>query len=297
MTKNINTIHKTVLTDDVIKILDPQPGKLYLDVTFGTGGHSKAILEKEPNCKVLAIDWDLSIIEKHYESFKEIYGDRIKILWGNFANLHQILKKENISALDGIIADFGTSQYQIKEREGFSFRNDTKLDMRMSKSHNYMTAEKIINKYPEEKLAKIFFSLGDEKYSKKIAHYIVQKRKTTPITTTLQLAQIAKSAYPHSYSGKIHPATRIFQALRIYVNKELENIKCFLPNAVKHLNKDAPLICISFHSLEDRIVKTFFRNSKDNLKILTTSPITASEEEISQNQSARSAKLRAAKKA
>ena len=291
---NNQPVHKTVLINEVVEYLDPQPGKLYVDVTFGCGGHTKAILEKEPNCKVLAIDWDQSIIEKCSPALKEKYGDNFMVAWGNFADIYKILRKLKISKVDGILADFGTSQYQIHERAGFSFRKDTPLDMRMSKSHNYLTAEIVLEKYPEKKLVKIFSELGEEWYSKKIARLIVEKRKTEKIKTTGQLAKLVESVY--SGYSKVHPATRVFQALRIYVNKELKNISMFLSAAIQLLNNDAPLLCISFHSLEDRIVKDFFRDHTDSLKIVTSKPITATDEEIAENPSSRSAKLRVSKR-
>ncbi|MBY0353527.1 16S rRNA (cytosine(1402)-N(4))-methyltransferase RsmH [Candidatus Babeliales bacterium] len=290
------TTHKSVLVQEVIQYLNPQPGKVYVDATFGGGGHSRAILDHEPQCSVIGIDWDEDSITRHAPALEEEYGDRLKILWGNFANLHRLLKKEKIDRVDGILADFGTSQYQIFEKEGFSFRVDTPLDMRMSAAHQRLTAADVVNHFNEQALSKILWELGEERGSRKIAHAIIEARKTNLFKTSGQLAQLIEKVIPFHGPRAIHPATKTFQALRIFVNKELENIKLFLPTAVGCLNAGAPLVCISFHSLEDRLVKTFFREKNHQLTTLTPKPVQASEEEIKQNPSSRSAKLRAATK-
>ncbi len=290
--------HKSVLMDEVIKFINPQPNKVYLDVTFGCGGHTRAILEKEPNCKVIALDWDKTVINQYNKEFKDQFGDRITLIWGNFADLYKILKRHGISEVDGILADFGTSQYQINSKDGFSFRIDTPLDMRMSNSHNFLTAEMVLEKYPEIKLLKIFAEYGEEKNAKAIARAIVETRKKQKINTTLQLANLVESIYRSIYHEKshVHPATKVFQALRIYVNKELDHINGFLSIAPKYLKQGAPIICISFHSLEDRLVKDFFRNNPEKINNFSQKPITASDAEISKNSSSRSAKLRVAYK-
>ncbi|MCK4265522.1 16S rRNA (cytosine(1402)-N(4))-methyltransferase RsmH [Candidatus Babeliales bacterium] len=288
--------HKPVLTEELLSFLDPKPNGLYIDATFGCGGHTRAILEKEPTCTVFAIDWDKKAIENYALPLTKEFGDRLKVAWGNFADLFKILKKHKISRVDGIIADFGTSQNQIHEKDGFSFRNDTPLDMRMSNSHNYLTAEKVLEKYPEEKLTKIFSEFGGERKSKTVAKAIVEIRKRKKITTTRQLAKLIEGIYSGTPTGSIHPATKVFQALRIYINKELKNIELFLPTAIGYLKNEAPLICISFHSLEDRIVKDFFRNNVNKLKIITKKPAIASKDELISNPSSRSAKLRMALK-
>ncbi|MBX9831321.1 16S rRNA (cytosine(1402)-N(4))-methyltransferase RsmH [Candidatus Babeliales bacterium] len=290
------TTHKSVLVQEVIQYLNPQPGKVYVDATFGGGGHSRAILDHEPQCSVIGIDWDEDSIIRHAPALEEEYGDRLKILWGNFANLHRLLKKEKIDRVDGILADFGTSQYQIFEKEGFSFRVDSPLDMRMSAAHQRLTAADVVNHFNEQALSKILWELGEERGSRKIAHAIIEARKINLFKTSGQLAQLIEKVIPFHGPRAIHPATKTFQALRIFVNKELENIKLFLPTAVGCLNAGGPLVCISFHSLEDRLVKTFFREKNHQLTTLTPKPVQASEEEIKQNPSSRSAKLRAATK-
>lgn len=293
-------LHKSVLVDEVLQYLDPKPGKTYLDVTFGTGGHTRAILEKEPTCKVIAFDWDERSIELYGEPLKEEFGDRLTLIWGNFALLYKIARKAGIKGVDGILADFGTSQIQITERPGFSIYNDTALDMRMSPSHHKITAGELINKATEEKLRDIFFTFGQERHAKQIAAAIVKQRAIKEITTTAQLADlIERSVYiEKDAKRKTHPATRVFQALRIFVNKELENITAFLAAAVPLLNPAGRLVCISFHSLEDSLVKHFFKDKAalGVLNVLTPQVVTGTEQELAINPSARSACLRAAQK-
>ncbi len=293
-----SSVHTSVLVDEVLSYLDIRPGKVYVDATFGGGGHTRAILEADPTVTVIALDWDKSIIELCAPPLEEAFGSRLHMHWSNFAGLYKVLKKENIACVDGILADFGTSQYQIFEREGFSFMKETPLDMRMSPAHTPTKASDVINRYPTKVLAKIFYDLGEERYGNKIAEAIVAQRTIKKFTTTTQLAQFIEKLIPRSRGRRvhIHPATRVFQALRIYINQELEQIKKFLPVALQMLCPEGRLVCISFHSLEDRIVKQFIREHKDALEVLTKKPIRASEEEIEANISSRSAKLRAAQK-
>ena len=296
MSQSVQTpSHKSVLVDEVLHYLNPQPGKVYLDVTFGAGGHTRAILEKEPKCSVIAMDWDTRAIELFGEPLKEEFGDRLKLLWGNFSLLYKILKKERIDSVDGVLADFGTSQVQITQRAGFSVRRSTPLDMRMSPAHQKLTAEIVVNQSSELKLRELFWQLGEERYAKQIARAIVEYRQKRPLKTTDELAQIIEKAVPYNPRLKIHPATRVFQALRIYVNNELDNIHSFLPVALDLLNPEGRLVCISFHSLEDRIVKQFFkdREAENKVEILTPKVVTATTEELKRNPSARSACLRA----
>lgn len=283
------------MVDEVLDYLNIKSGGKYLDVTFGAGGHTRAILETEPNCSVVAIDWDKNVIETLGIELQEKFPGRLKLVWGNFALLYKISRKENFGKFDGILADFGTSQIQITDRAGFSVYRDTPLDMRMSPAHQKITAEKILNDSSEKELREIFWRYGEEKYTKRIASAIVNERKKRKITTTLQLAKLIENVVPKDKRQKIHPATRIFQALRICVNKELENIVSFLSAAIKLLNPNGRLICISFHSLEDRIVKQFFSDHSDlgDLNILTKKVVVATKKEIEKNISSRSAKLRA----
>ena len=276
------------------------PGKIFVDCTFGTGGHSRAILEREPQAQVIALDLDMSTIERYAPVLEEEFGERFSVHWANFTKLYAVLKKLGVPQVDGIVADFGTSQYQIFERPGFAIRRDTPLDMRLSPAHTPMTAADIIRLYGERELADIFFTYGEEKHSRNIAHVICLEREKRKITTTKELADLVVNAV-HAYKypkkpHRIHPATKVFQALRIYVNKELENIRLFLPGTIGLLKPGGRLVCISFHSLEDRIVKQFMRERMDVLTIITKKAIVAGEVELAANPSSRSAKLRAAQK-
>lgn len=285
--------------NEVLSYLAPKPGKTYIDVTFGGGGHTKAILDAEPTCKVIAFDWDKNAIQLNSPSLLEQYGDRFKIIWGNFSQLYNLLKKEHISQVDGILADFGTSQFQIHNSAGFSFRNNTPLDMRMSPAHQLTTAATILNQYPESKLVLIFQEYGQEPMSKRIAKAIIEKRKEKRFRTTGDLVELIESLInPVAFKAKrgIHPATKVFQALRIEVNSELENIHSFLIAAMRALTPGGRLVCISFHSLEDRKVKNFLKDNQHILETLTNKPVVGTDEEIALNASARSAKLRAAVK-
>lgn len=297
MNKTTFTKHKSVLTREVLEYLNPEPEKLYVDATFGSGGHTRAILEAESACHVIAIDWDEHAIEEYAPALEEEFGERFTMLWGNFALLHKLLRKAKIKQIDGILADFGTSQFQIFKKEGFSFRIDTPLDMRMSPAHQRQTAADLVNSLRERDLAQIFLSYGEESFGKRIAQAIVQHRKKHRIATTKELADVVSSAIPRSKHPKtIHPATKVFQALRIKVNRELENIQSFLSAALNFLSPGGKIVCISFHSLEDRLVKNFFKDHVNELETLTPKPVGPSKEESEQNPSARSAKLRAARK-
>ena len=299
------TYHQSVLTDEVIHYLNPsslsskrrtkQKNKIYVDATFGGGGHTGAILRANPDCKVIAIDWDTNALDKNGVQLQEEFPDRLILVWGNFANIMNLLKRINVTHVDGILADFGTSQYQIKERAGFSVYKDTPLDMRMSPAHQKLTAAEIVNKATEQKLKDIFWKYGEERYTNKIVDQILKERQKKYIKTTKDLAQIIERAVPKNV--KIHPATKVFQALRIYVNSELENIHSLLSASLQLLNSGGRLVCISFHSLEDRIVKQFLKDHPCGLnkgfKVLTSKAVTASEAELARNLSSRSAKLRA----
>jgi 16S rRNA (cytosine1402-N4)-methyltransferase len=295
--------HKSVLTKQVISYLNPQPGKRYLDVTFGSGGHTRALLEKEPDCSVIALDWDTVAIERYGQPLKEEFGDRLALVWGNFALVQRILAKIGVDAVDGIVADFGTSQVQIKERPGFSLYQDLPLDMRMSPAHQKVTAAELLNKSTEQKLREIFWELGEERYAKQIAQAIVQERSHKKFKTTGQLTALVErtvGGYGKQEHKKrfVHPATRVFQALRIYVNKELDNITSFLTAGARLLSPGGRMVCISFHSLEDRLVKQFFKQQEKEqmLRIVTPQIITAEDDELQANPSSRSARLRVAER-
>ena len=291
-------IHKSVLVQEVLHYLDPQPGKVYVDVTLGGGGHTRQILQKA-KCTVIGMDWDKSVIESTGVQLQEEFGERFIPVWGNFSRINMILEKKGITKVDGILADFGTSQMQIAHTPGLSLYNDEFLDMRMSTAYFKTTAYTIIKRATEEELANIFFTYGEERHSRKIARALVQHRQNESIKTTKQLAKIIEDVVGFDKKSKIHPATRVFQALRIVVNKELENIESFIQNSMKILLPEGRLVCISFHSLEDRIVKTLFKKYQTDpfvqAEILTPRVVTATQEELDLNRSSRSAKLRAIK--
>lgn len=291
----IRDTHIPVLMHEVLHYLDVKPGKVYLDVTFGAGGHTRAMLQADPTCRVIAMDWDEVTLHRFGDPLKEEFGDRLQLVWGNFALLYKLVREYNIPLVDGILADFGTSQVQIAERSGLSLYKDSPLDMRMSPPHQLQTAAHVVNQAEERELSDMFFTYGQERWSKRAARAIVEARKHKPITTTYELVAILDRAIPYNPHDHIHKATRIFQALRIYVNKELSNIKSFLPIALKQLKVGGRLVCISFHSLEDGMVKDFCREQAmlGAVKLLTPKVVRPTEQELKENSSSRSSRLRA----
>ena len=287
--------HIPVLLKETIDALAIKPGGIYLDVTFGGGGHSRAILEKDPTVKVVGLDWDKDVVERGQAMVDEFDG-RLELIWGSFAHLYKILKKHGITNFDGILADFGTSQFQIQNTDGLSFWGNTPLDMRLSNSHHVSTAAHIINYAKPDELRHIFWTYGEEPFTKQIVAAIVEQRKVKRFKTTGDLADLIGTIVFHK--GKTHPATRVFQALRIVVNQELENIQSFLPAAIRALSKKGRLVCISFHSLEDRMVKDFYKSMECALEGAIVKPglVVASEDEVAVNAACRSAKLRAFEK-
>jgi 16S rRNA (cytosine1402-N4)-methyltransferase len=289
--------HIPVLVDEVLEYLKVMPDSTYIDATFGAGGHTRAILEQEPTCNVVALDWDKKALETYGELLKQEFGNRLSLVWGNFAHLYKVIRDYKEVAIAGILADFGTSQDQIFRTAGLSVYRDTPLDMRMSPAHQKVTAAEIIAHFTERELRDLFWEYGQERYTKQIVSAIIRMRSIQTLRTTKQLAQLIERVVPVTQSN-IHPATRVFQALRIYVNKELDNITSFLKEAVRILMPEGRLVCISFHSLEDRLVKQFFKEQADvlHVKQLTLKGITASKQEVFHNASARSARLRAVQK-
>lgn len=296
-------MHISVLLKEIIYFLNPRPNQNFIDCTLGSGGHSKAILEKiAPNGRLLAIDFDSSAIDnfQQYVVGRGL-GERVTLTNDNFADLETIASKNNFSSVNGILLDLGFSSDELENsRRGFSFLKDEPLDMRFGDGE--VTAADILNCYRFEELTKIFQKYGEERDAAKIARLVCEARKKTKIKTTKELVNIIARAkfgseiiYPHH---RIHPATKVFQALRIAVNKELENLENVLPRALKILKHGGRMAVISFHSLEDRIVKKFFKEQKQigALNILTKKPVTASEKEIMTNPRSRSAKLRVAEK-
>jgi 16S rRNA (cytosine1402-N4)-methyltransferase len=291
-------MHFPVLQKEVLKYLDPKPNGNFIDATIGQGGHGLAILEKIlPEGKLLGIDWSPELIQElKVKTQNSKVKSNLILVCDNFVNLKEIVKRKNFKNISGVLFDLGLSSWHLEESgRGFSFQRDEPLDMRYNQKLEILTAEKIINEWPEAKLERIFREYGEERFAKRIVKKIVEVRKIQPIKTTFQLIEIIKKATPNWYHWRrIHFATRTFQALRIAVNEELKNLEKILPQALEILKSGGRLVVISFHSLEDRIVKNFLKKNHLKLKILTKKPISPSREEIKQNPRSRSAKLRAA---
>jgi 16S rRNA (cytosine1402-N4)-methyltransferase len=291
-------IHTAVLKKEVLEALDPKHNENFVDCTVGEGGHTEDILNKNgPAGKVLGIDLDpQQIVASRW--LEATYKDRVILVNDSYTNLAEIIERKEFGPVSGILLDLGMSSAQlIRAHKGFSFQVDQGLDMRYNDETGYLTAEKIVNEWTQEKIAEILEDYGEEKFARKIATNIVEQRKKGRIKTTFQLIEIIKDATPSAYwRGKIHYATRTFQALRIAVNDELENVKKILPKSVSILESGGRLVVISFHSLEDRIVKQFLANEskQGTIKIVNRKPITASSDELGKNPRSRSAKLRVA---
>ena len=290
--------HIPVMLNEVIQFLNLKPGDIVVDATIGVGGHGERILEEIlPGGKLIGIDWDedsLLLADKRLTRFKGHYY----LFHENFVNIDKVLETLNIKKVDGIVFDLGISSYQLESKRGFSFKHDAYLDMRMN-SKESLTAYDIVNYYPLEEISSIIKNYGEERYHRRIAEEIIKARKVNKIETTRQLVDIILRAVPYSYlKQKIHPATRTFQALRIAVNRELENIEKAIDKAIEILLPEGRLVVISFHSLEDRIVKRKFRLLQRNNRadIITPRPIRPTEFEIQINPRARSAKLRCIQK-
>ena len=299
--------HVPVMLNEMLEALNPKDGDSYLDCTFGAGGYSQAILES-CDCYITALDRDPNVI-KRAEEIKQNYGERFDFIETNFADSFTKLKKKKF---DGIVLDLGVSSMQLDIADrGFSFLHDGPLDMRMSGQG--LNAEEFVNTVEEKELADVIYKYGDESFSRRIARRIVEYRKTARIDSTDRLAEIVRSSIGFR-KGKIDPATKTFQAIRIYINDELGELERFLANVKNILKKDGRLVVVSFHSLEDRIVKNFFKENSEKpvarskyakddmaidpdkwLKIITNKALAPSDKEVGLNIRARSAKLRAAK--
>ena len=287
-------VHEPVLTAEAIALLAPARGGLFVDCTVGLGGHTQALLEAGAS-KVLGLDRDRDALRMAGERLTA-FGDRVELVHSDYRDLPRVLDERGVAAVSGALADLGVSSMQLDaEGRGFSFRRDEPLDMRMDQSQG-PTAADLLRQAGEEEIANVIFEHGEERYSRRIARAIVETRRTTAITTTGQLAQLVRRAVPHRGYQRIDPATRTFQALRIWVNRELEQLEVFLANACGRLLAGARLVVITFHSLEDRIVKHGFRalaQGRAALQVLTKRPIVPGDAEIERNPRARSAKLRA----
>jgi len=291
----INTHHRPVMLSESLEALNLRPNGKYIDATFGAGGHSRAMLEHK--LSLLAIDQDAGVLQYEKElrkSLSEEQNANFKLSLTNFRNLKATALEQGFSAIDGILFDLGVSSMQLDQAErGFAFRHDGPLDMRMGKSGS--SAKEIVNSLSEEKLAAIIYRYGEERYSRRIAKAIVAARQEKAINSTGDLAKIIVDCYPKGKYRKKHPARKTFQALRIYVNDELRALEDALEAAGSLLAEGGRLVVISYHSLEDRIVKHHLKDDK-SLKIISKKPQTAKPEEIRHNPRERSAKLRIAEK-
>lgn len=305
--------HVSVLYNEVLENLNIRENKIYMDATIGGAGHSKGIAKILNNSGLLiGIDQDKDAIKKSHEVLSEY--ENVKLFNTNYKNFEEILDSLHIKKVDGILLDLGVSSYQFDKGErGFSYRFDSELDMRMDKTLP-LTAKTIVNEYSKDELYRIIKEYGEENWAKRIAEFIVQERKIKKINTTFDLVEVIKKAVPKgARRDGPHPAKRTFQALRIEVNDELNVLKKSIYKFVERLNPGGRLAIISFHSLEDRIVKNSFKylekdcicppsspictcDKKREIKIITRKPITASEEELKENNRAHSAKLRIAEK-
>ena len=290
--------HVPVLTEEVMKFLDPRSGDNFIDCTLGDGGHAAAILHRTaPDGKVLGFDLDseaVKVVRKNLEEFDA----RLIVRNESYANLIAAVAEERFGPVAGVLMDLGFSSPQLEDRNrGFSFQRDEPLDMSYSTAAGHTTAAEIVNTWTKDELTRVLAEYGEEHLAERIASGIVKARHQKHIISTVQLTDVIKASVPKNYEhGRIHPATRTFQALRIAVNGELGSVEKVLPQALSAIRPGGRLVCISFHSLEDRIVKSFFKemSAKRRMEILTPKPVTATEKEIQNNPRSRSAKLRAA---
>ena len=291
--------HKPVMREEISRYLNLNPGKTILDCTIGTGGHAQEILKNiSPNGKLIGIDRDSDSISQADENLKNFSGF-YTLVKEDFRHLDLVLEKLNVERIDGILFDLGLSSFQLDDPErGFSIRGDGPLDMRMDKN-SYISAYDLVNSLSEGEISSILRNFGQERWHNRIAHLVVEQRLRNPISTTRELSDIVIKAVGYRGSAqKIHPATRTFQAFRIAVNRELEALDIALDKAISFLKKNGRICVISFHSLEDKIVKEKFRQfSKENiLKIITKKPLRPTQDEVALNKRSRSAKLRVAER-
>jgi 16S rRNA (cytosine1402-N4)-methyltransferase len=290
--------HEPVMVAEVVDLLAPARSGLFIDCTVGLGGHSRALLDAGAT-RLLGLDRDPSALAIAAETLAP-YRDRVELVHADYRELDRVLDARGIAAVDGTLADLGVSSMQLDaEGRGFSFRRDEPLDMRMDQTSGASAADWLCT-VDEEELANVIFEYGEERYSRRIARAIVSSRTSVPLETTGQLAAIVRRAIPRHGYQRIDPATRTFQALRIWVNRELEGLDTFLVGAARRLLQGARLAVITFHSLEDRIVKHTFRaiaKAEAAIRILTKRPIVPSDAELTRNPRARSAKLRAIERA
>lgn len=308
------SLHQSVLLDECVDILNAEDGELFVDATLGLGGHAEAILNISETARVIGIDQDKEALSLATARLK-VFGSRFFPFQSNFTAIADVVDKAKLGEPDGILADLGVSSLQLdSDRRGFSFRFDAPLDMRMDQDLDDETAAELIARLSHEELANIIYRFGEERASRKIARWIIEKREAgEPITTTFELAELVRRAVKTNSKDRTHPATRTFQALRIAVNHELDILKQFIFDSVEILKTNGVLAIITFHSLEDRIVKHAFQllagkcqcppripqcicGTAKKVEILTKKPILPSEFEMERNSRSRSAKLRACRK-
>jgi len=305
--------HVPVLFHEAVDALDPRPGLTYLDGTFGRGGHSEELLRQAPGSRLICVDRDGAALEAGRERFAAC-GDRVTFVHSNFDRVDEILDELSLPGVDGMLFDLGVSSPQLDDSaRGFSYKADAPLDMRMDQTQD-LSAGTVVNQWSEEELRRVLWQYGEEKFAPRIAAAIVRRREERAIRSTLELAELVKSAMPaKALREKQHPAKRTFQAIRIAVNDELGAVERMLKRAIPRLNPGGRLAVITFHSLEDRIVKTAFAEAAKGcicppdfpvcvcgrtpqVKLLTRKPILPGEAELEQNPRSRSAKLRVAEK-
>ncbi|MEZ5308720.1 MAG: 16S rRNA (cytosine(1402)-N(4))-methyltransferase RsmH [Pyrinomonadaceae bacterium] len=307
-----DTTHVSVLLKESIEFLEPEKGGLFVDATLGMGGHTEAILESSNDARVIGFDQDPAAI--HYAAKRlQRFGERVTLINENFSELKVALGRLGINEVTGVLADLGVSSLQLDDAErGFSFRSEALLDMRMNPEAEIETAYELMERLEEEALANVIFEFGEERFSRRIARRIKEAQKSgNPVRTTTELADLVRRSVPKKKNERVHPATKTFQALRIAVNGELTIIENFIVDAVGFLPQDGRIAIISFHSLEDRIVKRVFQKlsgkctcpvripvcicgARRELRILTKRPVAPTESEQIANPRSRSAKLRAA---
>lgn len=306
-------VHVSVLLAETLDLLAPRDGAVYLDATLGLGGHTEALL-RAAECRVIGIDQDPDALAFARRRLS-VFGPRAEIRRSNFAAVKQVLKEAGTGPVDGILADLGVSSLQLDEGgRGFSFRADAPLDMRMDPDSEVETAAELLARLSEEEIADVIYRFGEERFSRRIARRIVERRRRgEPVETTLDLADLVRRSVPRSRKERIHPATRTFQALRIAVNRELEILEDFLRDGVDCLKPGGRLAVITFHSLEDRVVKRTMQNlagrcfcppklpacvcrAAREVELLTRKPIVPGDREQAENPRSRSAKLRVCRK-
>jgi 16S rRNA (cytosine1402-N4)-methyltransferase len=307
--------HRPVLLLETIELLRPDRGGLFVDGTLGMGGHSEAILAASPEARVIGIDRDREALRWATRRLAP-FGSRFRAVHADFREIEQVIEQAGERELSGVLVDLGVSSLQLDaSHRGFSFRQDAPLDMRMNaESDDEETAAELLARLPEEEIARLIFEYGEERRSRRIARWIVERRERgEPVSTTKELADLVARAVGHQRGERIHPATRTFQALRIAVNRELEGLDQFVETAIGLLQRDGRFVAISFHSLEDRIIKQTLRRlsgrcecpprapvcscgARRTVEVLTRRPVAPGEQEVEENPRARSARLRACRK-